>query len=188
MAKEMEVSCDFIEKQLVCMLPNQMMDILLTVCMKTGEHTFREDVYTHSLKYRMQNNQLRPFRSLKKRVANIFRKRTSKSNDSRDTSSQSIVNYMERDSEERSVINESKRDSVLSDWSDLIPTDVEAEYCRIQNIRKGHYKSCASPMPSTAPVTAVPVPPSSPAGMHKAIKNIALLPYTQSQMNGKAGK
>ena len=31
---------------------------------KTGEHIFREDVYTHSLKYTMWNNQLRPFRSL----------------------------------------------------------------------------------------------------------------------------
>ena len=44
MAKEMDVSCDFIEKQLLCMLPNQMMGILLKVCMKTGEHTFWEDV------------------------------------------------------------------------------------------------------------------------------------------------
>ena len=175
----MEVSCDFIGKQLVCTLPNQMMDVPLKVLTKTGEHTFREDVYMHSLKYRMWNNQLRPFRSLKKRVANIFRKRTSNSDDSRGTSSQSIVNYMERDSEERSVINESKRDSVHSDWSDLIPIDVEAEYRRIHNIRKRPYnKSCASPMPSTAPVTAVPVPPSSPAGMHKAIKNIVLVPYT----------
>ena len=48
MAKEMEVSCDFIGKQLVCMLHNQMMDVLLKVCTNTGEHTFREDVYTHS--------------------------------------------------------------------------------------------------------------------------------------------
>ena len=179
MAKEMEVSCDFVGKQLVCMLPNQMMDMLLKVHMNTGEHTFREDVYMCSLKYRMWNNQLRPFRSLKKRVANIFRKRTSNSNDSRGTSSQSIVNYMERDSEERSAINESKRDSVHSDWSDLIPVDVEAEYHRIHNIRKGPYKSHVSPMPSAAPVTSVPVPPSSPAGMHKAIKNIVLVPYTQ---------
>ena len=115
MAKEMEVSCDFIGKQLVFMLTNQMMGVLLKVHMKTGEHTFREDVYTCSLKYRMWNNQLRPFRSLKKRVANIFRKRTSNFNDSRGTSSQLIVNYMERDGEERSVINESKRDSVHSD-------------------------------------------------------------------------
>ena len=178
MAKEMEISCDFIGKQLVCMLPNQTMDVLFKVHTKTGEHTFREDVYTCSLKYRMWNNQLRPFRSLKKRVANIFRKKTSDSNDSRGTSSQSIVNYMERNSEERSVISESKRDSVHSDWSHLIPIDVEAEYCRICNIRKGPYESCASPMPSAVPVATDPVPPSSPAGMHKAVKNIVLVPYT----------
>ena len=70
----MEVSCDFIGKQLVCTLTNQMVGVLLKVCTKTGEHTFREDVYMHSLRYRMWNNQLRPFRSLKKRVANIFLK------------------------------------------------------------------------------------------------------------------
>ena len=115
MAKEMEVSCDFIGKQLVCMLPNQMMDMLIKVHTKTGEHTFREDVYTCSLKYRMWNNQLRPFNSLKKRVVNIFRKRRSDSDDSRGTSSQLIINYMERDSKERSMINESKRNSVHSD-------------------------------------------------------------------------
>ena len=132
----MEVSCDFIGKQLICMLPNQMMDVLLKVHMKTGKHTLREDVYTCSLKYTMWNNQLRPFRSLQKRVTNIFRKSTSNSNDRRGTSSQSIVNYMERDSEERSVINESKRNSVHSDWSDLIPIDVEAKYHRIHNIEK----------------------------------------------------
>ena len=70
------------------------------------------------------------------------------------------------------------KDSVHSDWSGLIPIDVEVEYHRIHNIRKGPYKSCASPMSSAAPVNAVPVPPSSPAGMHKAIKNIVLLLYT----------
>ena len=180
MAKEMEVSCDFIGRQLVCMLSNQTMDMLLKVHTKTGEHTFREDVYMHSLKYRMWNNQLRPFRSLKKSVVNISRKRTPNSDISRGTSSQSIVNYMERDSEERSMINESKRNSVHSDWSDLIPTDVEAEYHRIHNIRKGPYtKSHASPIPSTAPVTnAVPVPPSSPTETHKAVKNIVVVLYT----------
>ena len=176
----MEVSCDFIGRQLVCTLPNQMMDMLSKVHTKTGVHTFREDVYMHSLKYRRWNNQLRPFRSLKKRVANIFRKRTSNLEDSRGMSSQSIVNYMERDSEERSMINESKRNSVHSDWNDLIPIDVEAEYCKIHNIRKVPYnKSCASPIPSTAPViNTVPVPPSSPAETPKAVKNIVLVPYT----------
>ena len=113
MAKDMEVSCDFMRKQLVCMLPNQMMDVVLKVHTKTGEHTFREDVYMCFLKYRRWNNQLRPFRLLKKTVANIFRKGTTNSDDSRGTSTQSIINCMERDSEERSVINESKRNSVL---------------------------------------------------------------------------
>ena len=86
MAKEMDVSCDFIEKQLVCTLPNQIMDVLLKVCTKTGEHMFWEDVYTHILKYRRWNNKLRPFRSLKKGVANIFKKRNSMSDDSRGSS------------------------------------------------------------------------------------------------------
>ena len=61
MAIEMEVSFDFVRKQVVCMLPSQTMDVLLKVHMKTGEHTFREDVYTCSLKYRRWNNQFRPF-------------------------------------------------------------------------------------------------------------------------------
>ena len=189
MAKEMEVSCDFIGKQLVCTLPSQTMDVLLKVHTKTGEGTFREDVYIHSLKYRRWNNQLRPFRSLKKRVANIFRKRRLDSDDSRGTSSQSIVNYMERDSEERSMINGNKR-SVHSDWSYLIPIDVEAEYCKIYKIRKGPYhKSHASPIPSTDPVTnAVPVPSPSPAETQKTVKNIVLVPCTPNQMSGEVGK
>ena len=177
MAKEIDVSCDFIEKWLVCKLPNQTMDVLLKIRMKTGEHVFREDVYTHSLKYRMWNNQLRPFHSLKKRVANIFRKRNSMSDDSRGSSMESIVNYMDREeSEERTVINQEKRDSVHSDWSDLIPVDVQAEYCRIH--RKGpSNKSHISPILSAAPVTNVPVLPSSPAESCKTDKSIVLVPY-----------
>ena len=58
MAKEMEVSCHFIGKQLVCALPNHMMDVLLNVHTKIGEHTFMEDVYASSLKYRMWNSGL----------------------------------------------------------------------------------------------------------------------------------
>ena len=75
MAKEMNVSCDFIEKKLNCMLPDNTMDVLLKVQTRSGEHTFREDIYTRTLKYRKWNNELRPFRSLKKRVARMFRKR-----------------------------------------------------------------------------------------------------------------
>ena len=60
MVKEIDVSYDFIEKWLVCTLPNQMMDMLLKVRTKTTEHTFWEDVYMHTLKYQRWNNQLKP--------------------------------------------------------------------------------------------------------------------------------
>ena len=177
MAKEMDVSCDFIEKWLVCMLPKQTMDILLKVHTKTGEHTFWEDVYTCTLRYRRWNNQLRPFRSLKKRVANIFRKRNSMLDDSRGTSTQSIINNMERDSEERSVMNASKY-SVHSDWSDLILINVEAEYRRIYNIRERPDTRAHIPtVPSAAPVAkAAAIQPSYPA-THKAVKNIVFVPF-----------
>ena len=51
-----------------------------------------------------------PFRSPKKRVANIFR-RNSMSDDRRGTSTQSIINNMERDSKKRSVVNDIQRNS-----------------------------------------------------------------------------
>ena len=129
----------------------------------------------HSLKYKRWNNQLRPFKSLKKRVANIFRKRTSNSDDSRGTSTQSIINYIERDSEERSVINGSKRNSVHSDWSDLIPIDVEVEYQIIHNIRK---------RPDTIPHTSI----VSVLRLIKQLKTLCLYHTLQSQMNGEVGK
>ena len=76
MAKEMNVSCDFIEHKLNCILPENTMDVLLKVQTRSGEHTFREDVYMRTLKYRRWNNELQPFRSLKKRVAGCFKKGT----------------------------------------------------------------------------------------------------------------
>ena len=114
MVKEMNVSCDFVEHQLNCMLPANTIDVLLKVRMKSGEHTFREDVYTRTLKYRRWNNELRPFCSLKRRVADIFRKRNSFSDSSRATSTQMIVH--KKDSE-----MDSDRESIHSNWSDLIP-------------------------------------------------------------------
>ena len=57
----MNVTCDFLTKQL-CELPEQTMDVLLKIRTKMGEHTFKEDVYTHTLKYHRLNNQLKPFR------------------------------------------------------------------------------------------------------------------------------
>ena len=127
MAKEMDVTCDLLGKWLVCKLPDQTMDVSLKVRTRTGEHTFWEDVYTCTLKYHKWNNQLKPFRSLKRRVANIFRKRNPFFDVSRGISMQSIVNNMERESEERLIANDSKRSSVHSvhsNWSDLVPVDI----------------------------------------------------------------
>ena len=61
MAKEMHVKCNFIDNTLTCELPEHTMDILLKIRTKSGEHTFREDIYTRTLKYRRWNNELRPF-------------------------------------------------------------------------------------------------------------------------------
>ena len=68
------------------------MDVLLKVQTRSGEHTFCEDVYTRTLKYRRWNNELQAFCSLKKRVAYMFCKRNSFLDSSRGTSTQTIVN------------------------------------------------------------------------------------------------
>ena len=116
MAAEMNVSCDFIEKKLNCVLPDNTMNVLLKVQTRSGEHTFREDIYTRTLKYRRWNNQLRPFCSLKRRIANIFRKRNSFSNSSRSTSTQTIINdaSMQCKAEEKDSEMDSERESVHS--------------------------------------------------------------------------
>ena len=44
--------CDFLTNSLTCILPEHMMDVMLKVRMRSGEHTFREDMYTRTLKYR----------------------------------------------------------------------------------------------------------------------------------------
>ena len=118
MAKEMNVSCNLLTNRLVCELTEEMMDVLLKVRTRTREHTFREDIYTHTLKYRRWNNKLRPFRSLKRRVANFILKQDLLSDDSKGTSTQTIVNDVESE-DERSIPNSNKRDSIHSDWSDL---------------------------------------------------------------------
>ena len=58
MAKEMNVSCDFIEHKLNCVLPKNTMDVLLKVQTRLGKYTFREVIYTRTLKYRRWNNEL----------------------------------------------------------------------------------------------------------------------------------
>ena len=126
MAKEMNVSCDFIEKKLNCVLPDNTMDALLKVQTRSGEHTFREDIYTRTLKYRRRNNELRPFRSLKKRVTRIFRKRNSFLDRSRATSTQTIVNEVPKsnDTEEKDSEMDSDKQSIHSNWSESIPAEI----------------------------------------------------------------
>ena len=125
----MSVTCDFIEHSLNCILPENTMDILLKVQTRLGEHTFREDIYTRTLKYRRWNNELRPFCSLKKRVVQMFHKRNSYSDSSRGTSTETIINdipeqckaeAMEKDSE-----MDSERESIHSNRSELIPINTE---------------------------------------------------------------
>ena len=127
MAKEMNVSCDFIEKKLECMLPYNTMDILLKVRKRSGEHTFREDIYTRTLKYRRWNNQLRLFRSLKRRVADIFRKRNSFSDSSRSTSTQTVMNdvSIQCKAEDKDSETDSEKESIHSNWSDVVPTETD---------------------------------------------------------------
>ena len=61
MAKEMNVSCDFLANCLTCELPEHTVDVMLKVWTRMGEHTFREVVYMCTLKHRRWNNELRPF-------------------------------------------------------------------------------------------------------------------------------
>ena len=57
MTKEMNVHCNFLKNSLTCVLLEHMMDVLLNVRTRSGKHTFREDVYTRTLKYSRWNNE-----------------------------------------------------------------------------------------------------------------------------------
>ena len=125
MAKEMSVTCDFIEHSLNCILPENTMHVLLKVQTRLGKHTFREDIYTRTLRYRRWNNELRPFHSLKKRVAQMFCKRNSYSDSSRGTSTQTIANDVPEQCKAEDSETDSDRESINSNWSELIPINNE---------------------------------------------------------------
>ena len=169
MTKDMNVTCDFLMNWLVCELPEHTMDVMLKVQMRTGEHTFREDVYMHTLKYRRWNNELRPFWSLKRRVTNNFWKQNLLSDDSRGTSTQTIINNVESD-KEKSVSTNSKRDSVHSNWSELLSVNEEI----------GDERTWGSELIISVAITYTAGEtmkrPSIPP-MKKMVKNIVLLPY-----------
>ena len=163
----MNVHCDFPKNSLTCVLPEHMMDVMLKVRTRSGEHTFREDVYTRTLKYRKWNNESWPFHSLKKRVANMFQKRNSFSDSSRGTSTQTIVNNIDNNTEENKAevadIDsdiDSDRDSIHSNWSKLMTVKSE------MNINAS--TSNAS-LGEAIKVNAQP--------RKRAVKNIVLVPY-----------
>ena len=140
------------------------MDVLLKVRTRSGEHMFREDIYTRSLKYRRWNNELQPFHSLKKRVANMFQKRNSFLDSSRSNSTQTIVNNVENNADEckaEVTDNDSERDndrdSVHSNWNKLIP------------IKSGMNKNGSMSDGEVVTINAQP--------RKRAIKNIVLVPY-----------
>ena len=160
MAKEMNVRCDFLENNLTCVLPEHTKDVLLKVRTRSGEHTFQEDIYTRTLKYRRWNNELRPFHSLKKRVASMFCKRNSFSDSSRSTSTQTIINntieqckaeVMEKDSE-----TDKDNNNVHSYWSKLVPINNEINNSSTMNTE---------------------VKRSEAQTRKRTIKNIVLVPY-----------
>ena len=155
MSKEMKVTCDFIQNSLVCELPPHTLDVILKVRTRSGEHTFKEDVYTRTMKYRRWNNQMRPFRSLKKRVANIFRRRRSSSNDSWGDSTQTVVNREDTQSETNS--------SALSDWDEQLLINDNLRPSTSNNNNNNNNKNDELTIQSTP--------------MKRTMKNIVLVPY-----------
>ena len=160
----MNVHCNFLENSLTCVLLEHMMDVLLKVRTRSGEHTFREDVYTRTLKYWKWNNELWPFCLLKKRVANMFQKRNSFLDSSRGTSTQTIVKNIDNNTDEckAEVIDndsdrDSDRDSMHSNWSELMP------------IKSGMNKNTSTYGGEVVKINAQP--------RKRAIKNIVLVPY-----------
>ena len=167
----MNVNCDFLSSHLTCELPEHTMDMMLKVQTRTGEHTFREDVYTHTLKYRRWNNELRPFWSLKRRVMNIFQKWNSLSDNSRRTSTQMIINKVENEGEEiKSVSTDNDRNSVHSNWSELVSVDKEVEYTKLKS---GLNIGASTSNASLGEAMKKPLIPQK----KKAVKNIVLIPY-----------
>ena len=128
---------------------------------------FREDAYTRTLKYRRWNNELRPFCSLKKRVAQRFHKRNSYLDSSRGTSTQTIVNDIpeqcKAQAREKDSEMDSDRESIYSNWSELIPINNE--------INK----------PSDAMKTDT-------QQRKRAVRNIVLVPYKPNQKIGGVGR
>ena len=167
MAKEMNIHCNFLKNSLTCVLLEHTMDVMSKVRTRSGKHTFREYVYTRTLKYRRWNNESWPFHSLKKRVARMFQKRNSFLDSSKGTSTQTIVNNIDNNTEENkaevadidSDIH-SDRDSIHSNWSELMTVKSE------MNINASTSNAFLG---EAIKVNAQP--------RKRAVKNIVLVPY-----------
>ena len=143
------------------------MDVMLKGKTRSGKHTFREDMYTRTLKYRICNNELQPFRSLKKRVANMFWKRNSLSDSSRGTSAQTIVNNMDNNAEgnkaevtDNDSDRDRDRDSIHSNWSELM------------TVKSGMNINASTSNASLGEAVKINAQPKK-----RAVKNIVLVPY-----------
>ena len=76
------------------------------------------------------------------------------------------------------MANDSKQSSVYSNWSYLVPIDMEAEYRKIYKSRKRPDTTVCTATTLAAPdAKATTRPPSSPA-TKKTVKNIVLVPHT----------
>ena len=162
----MNMRCNFLENNLTCVLPEHTMDILLKVRTRSGEHTFWEGIYTRTLKYQRWNNKLTPFHSLKKRVANMFRKRNLLLDSSRGTSTQTIVNNIEQckvETRDKDSEMDSDRDSIHSNWSELIP--ITNEMNKTRDVAKTNAQL-----------------------RKRVIKNIVLVPYKPKPKGWGAGR
>ena len=98
------------------------------------------------------------------------------SDNSKGTSTQTIINNVESE-DEKSMSTNSKRNSVHSNWSELLSVDEEAEYKRI---RSEPIIGVATTSTSSAAETMKR--PSIPP-MKKMVKNIVLVPYTLKLMD-----
>ena len=94
----------------------------------------------------------------------MFWKRDSLSDDSRGTSTQTIINQMEREEEEEESCSD-RRDSINSNWSELLSVSRKVEYRHSNDVEATTSTAGSAATQSCAPP------------LKKTIKNIVLVPY-----------
>ena len=102
------------------------------------------------------------------------------SDDSKGTSTQTIVNDVESENE-RSILNSNKRDSIHSDWSDLIAVNEEAKY---RKINRSEPNIIGVATTSAASATETAKKPSVPP-IKKTVRECVSVIYAQTYRLGK---